>query len=181
MKLNLKNVRLSFPELWRPKAFEGGKPSYSAAFILPPDHPQIAEVNKAITAVATEKWADKAPVILKGLRAGDKVCIHNGDLKAQYDGYAGNFYITSRSATKPLILDKDKTILDESDGKPYGGCYVIALLEVWAQDHKQYGKRVNTSLKGIQFLRDGDAFSGSAPAQLDDFDEIGDTGEDELA
>ena len=44
----------------------------------------------------------------------------------------------------------------------YRGCYVNALIEVYAMD--QYGDQVNAKLVGIQFRRDGDAF-GSAPAR----------------
>ncbi|EAA6845047.1 DUF2815 domain-containing protein, partial [Salmonella enterica subsp. enterica] len=35
-----------------------------------------------------------------------------------------------------------------------------------------FGKRVNASLSGVQFLRDGDAFTGGQPASADEFDDI---------
>ncbi|EOA7521129.1 ssDNA-binding protein, partial [Escherichia coli] len=34
------------------------------------------------------------------------------------------------------------------------------------------GKRINASLGGVQFLRDGDAFAGGGVASADDFDDI---------
>ena len=67
--------------------------------------------------------------------------------------------------------------LREEDGRPYGGCYVRAVLDLWAQDNK-WGKRINCTLKGVQFIKDGDAFSASTPAQDEDFADISDTGDD---
>ena len=179
MKVNLKNVRLSFPNLFEPQQVQGqGKPRYSASFLLLPSDPQVAALNKAIDEAGKEKWKDKAPAILTALRAQDKVALHNGDLKADYDGYAGMYYVSAGNLVKPLVLDRDKTVLAPADGKPYGGCYVNAQIEVWAQDN-QFGKRVNASLLGVQFFKDGDAFAAGAPASADDFEDLGDPGQEQ--
>jgi len=76
--------------------------------------------------------------------------------------------VSARSKTRPTVLNRDKTPVAEADGVLYGGCYVNALLDVWAQDNA-FGKRINATLKGVQFVRDGDAFGGGAPASADDF------------
>jgi hypothetical protein len=173
MKLVLKNVRAAFLNAFEAKAFEGGggDPSFGGSFLVPPTHPQVKEIDAAIEAVAKEKWGAKATETLKQLRAKDKVCFRNGDDKASYDGFDGNMYVAASSKTRPLVIDRDKTPLVQSDGRPYSGCYVVASLEIWAQDN-QYGKRVNATLKGVQFYADGDAFSGSTPASPDDFDDL---------
>lgn len=172
MKLRLDNVRLAFPVLFEPRAVNGeGKPAFSASFLLDPADPQIKVINQAIEQVAREKWGAKADAILKQMRAQDKVCLHDGDLKANYDGFAGMLYLSARSTTRPLVIDRDKTPLTEQDGKPYAGCYVNASVELWAQDNN-YGKRINASLRGVQFLRDGDAFAGGGAASKDDFDDL---------
>ena len=172
MKIKLNNVRLAFPALFEAKTVNGeGKPAFSAVFLLDPTHPNIAAVNAAIAAVAKEKWGAKADAILKTARAADKVCLHNGDTKAEYAGFEGNFYISARNATRPLVIDADKSPLTAQDGKPYAGCWVNASITLWAQDNN-YGKRVNASLGGVQFLKDGDAFAGSGPASEDEFDDI---------
>ena len=44
-------------------------------------------------------------------------------------------------------------------------------LELWAQDNN-YGKRVNATLMGVQFFRDGDAFAGGGVASEEDFDDV---------
>jgi hypothetical protein len=174
MKLKLTNVRLAFPTLFEAKTVNGeGKPAFSASFLISPDDPQVKVINAAIEQVAKEKWGAKAEAVLKQMRAQDKVCLHDGDLKSNYDGFPDNLYVSSRSATRPLVIDKDKSPLAESDGKPYAGCYVNASIELWAQDNN-YGKRVNASLRGVQFFRDGDAFAGGGAASEDEFDEITD-------
>jgi hypothetical protein len=65
-----------------------------------------------------------------------------------------------------------KAPLSASDGKPYSGCYVNALVELWAQAHAEHGKRINASLMGVQFSKDGERLSGGATAAADDFDAI---------
>lgn len=172
MKLKLNNVRLAFPVLFEPKTVNGdGKPAFSASLLIDPADPQVKTLHAAIDQIAKEKWGAKADAILKQMRAQDKVALHDGDLKSNYDGFPGNLYVSARSATRPLVIDKDKAPLTEQDGKPYAGCFVNASIELWAQDNN-YGKRVNASLRGVQFLRDGDAFAGGGAASEDEFDDI---------
>lgn len=172
MKLRLSNVRLAFPTLFEAKTVNGeGKPAFSASFLLDPADPQLTAINQAIDTCAKAKWGAKADAILKAMRGADKVFLHDGDLKENYDGFAGMLYVSSRSTTRPLVIDADKSPLTEKDGKPYAGCYVNASIELWAQDNN-YGKRINASLRGVQFLRDGDAFAGGAPASEDEFDDL---------
>jgi Protein of unknown function (DUF2815) len=172
MKLKLNNVRLAFPVLFEAKTVNGeGKPAFSASFLIDPTDPQVKELNAAIDQVANDKWGAKAAAVLKQMRATDKVALHDGDLKSNYDGFAGNLYVSARSTTRPLVIDNDKSPLTEQDGKPYAGCYVNASIELWAQDNN-YGKRVNASLRGVQFLRDDDAFAGGGAASEDEFEDI---------
>jgi hypothetical protein len=178
-RIVLKNVRLAFPNLFTAARVNGeGEPAFSAAFLFPPGHPAEKQLNDAITATAKAKWADKAPAILKAARATDKVCLHNGDSKSQYSGFEGNLFVSARSKVRPGVYARDTSPLTAEDGKPYAGCYVNAIIELWAQDNK-YGKRVNATLCGVQFVKDGDAFGGSnAPASAD---ELEDLGEDDAA
>lgn len=173
MKVKLTNVRLAFPALFEAKTVNGeGAPAYGASFLIEPtDKANVDAINKAIDAVATEKWGVKAPAHLALMRKTDKVALHDGDLKAQYAGFAGMMFVSSRSAARPLVLDKAKNPLNAQDGKPYGGCYVNATVELWAQDNK-YGKRVNAQLLGVQFFADGDSFGGGAVGNVDDFDDL---------
>lgn len=170
--IKLRNVRLAFPQLFTPKAVKAGDtPSFSALFLIEPTDPQVAEIKKAMAAAAKTKWGEKAAEVIKSLTAGDRLCLHNGDAKSDYQGFPGMLFVSSRTKTKPLVLDADKSILDERAGRPYSGCYVVASLDIFAQDN-EFGKRINAGLRGVQFLRDGDAFAGGAPASLDEFDDM---------
>ena len=173
MELKISNVRGAFLALFEPKKFAGseGDAAFSGSFIILKTDPQIKTINAAIDAVAKEKWADKAPAYLKVLRASDKTFLHDGDLKEAYEGFPGNFFIAARNKSRPLVIDRDKTPLAEKDRKPYSGSFLNVILDIWPQDN-QFGRRINATLKGVQFVKDGDAFSGSAPASPDSFDDL---------
>lgn len=172
MKLLLNDVRLAFPTLFEAKTVNGeGKPAFSASLLLDPTDKQVKAIEAAIEAVAREKWGAKAESILKQMRAQDKTALHDGDLKSNYSGFEGMLYVSARSATRPTVIDRDRTPLVESDGRPYAGCYVNASIELWPQDNN-YGKRINAQLRGIQFARDGDAFAGGGAAAADEFADL---------
>jgi hypothetical protein len=176
MKVVLTNVRLSFPHLFTPQAgTDGGEPKYNATFIVEPGSVNAKALAAAVSAVAKEKWADKATATLTALRKGDKVCYReepkanqSGDV---YAGFEDMHWVSASDKTRPTVIDRDKSPLTAADGRPYGGCYVNVILDVWPQDNA-YGKRVNASLKGVQFVKNGDAFSGGAPASADEFDVV---------
>lgn len=174
MKIRLQNVRLAFPALFQPQTVANGEgdPAYSATFILEGRHPQIKEIKAAMADIAKQKWGAKADSTLTLLEKQGKTALHDGDLKSNYAGFAGNCYVSARNKTRPTVVDRDRTPLTAADGKPYGGCYVNAVVELWAQDN-QYGKRINASLGGVQFFKDGESFGGgSSVVDADDFDDL---------
>ena len=179
MKLMLKNVRIAFPALFQAKTVNGeGAPAFSAAFIFEPGHPAEKMLRDAYEAVGKEKWGAKWPTVKKAMEGAGKLLVQDGDVKADYDGYPGNLFVNARSKTRPLVIDEQRNPLTESDGRPYAGCYVNASIELWPQDN-QYGKRINASLRGVQFFADGEAFAGGGAASEDEFDEV-DTDADNL-
>lgn len=172
MKVKLANVRLAFPALFEPKTVNGeGDPAFSASFLMAPDHPAVAEIREAMETLGKEKWGAKWPAVKKELDARDKGALHDGDSKSSYGGFEGNLFVSARSKTRPLVIDRDKTPLVERDGRLYAGCFVNATVDLWCQDNA-YGKRINASLRGVQFARDGDAFGGGGVATADEFDEL---------
>lgn len=175
MKVFLKKVRGAFFNLNSPQSFEGSAEKFSATYIFPPDHPAFKDITAAIEAVAKEKWGAKAEATLKALKAAGKTCLRDGDTK-DYDGFAGNFFVTASSAKRVKIVDQDGvTPLVEADGKPYSGCYVNAFVEVWAMDN-QFGKRVCAGLGGVQFHSDGEPF-GAGGGGNDEFAAVEDADE----
>ena len=164
-KIKLQNVRLSFPSLYRKAVFGGEESKFEGTFLL--DKTTHADVIKKIEAGIKAINADKH----KGKTlAADKVCLKDGDT-IEYDGYAGNMSIKASSAKRPLVIDTDRAPLTEDDGKPYAGCYVNAMVELWGQKN-QYGESVNANLLAVQFAKDGTPFGDGVSASVDDFDEI---------
>ena len=187
MKVNLVDVRMGFPAIWHPQAFMDGEPKYGARFIIPPGSKAAKDLDAAVTKVAQEKWKDKAAGILKSIKNdAQKMCWlkeeYTNSSGEVYDGFEGMYHLNAKSDARPLVLDRDKSPLTEQDGRPYSGCYVVGVVEIWAQDNK-WGKGIRCQLKGVQFYRDGDAFSGGTPASADDFEDLSEgidaDGEDE--
>ncbi len=193
MIVRLENVRLAFPQLWEPKARSDDKPNdkvFSGAFIFPDANPMVlvtphegpkykAKLQDIIVKVAQEKWGAKATDVLKAAKLNNKICLKNGDSKAEYEGYAGNYYINANNKTRPTLVRTvggQNVTCTQEDGVIYAGCYGHVSLDIWAQDNK-YGKGINASLRGFQFVKDGDAFSGGGAASEDEFD-LTDTGDE---
>lgn len=171
----LKKVRLAFPQLWTPQAFtEGQTPKYQGTFLIDPTTQDslVKAMHAAAKQAGTAKWGGKFndPNFRKSLKIRYLV---DGDEKSQYAGFAGMLYATANNAKRQPVIDRDKTPLSESDGRPYGGCYVNAQVEVWAQDNK-YGKAINNSLLTVQFVADGESFGGGRVGNTDDFEDLED-------
>ena len=180
MKVKLNNVRLAFPNIFDAKAVQPGQDAkFSAAFLFPRDHPCVAELQKALVSVANEKWGGRAAQILQSLKAAGRMCVHDGETKGEYEGYAGNLFVNASNAMRPLVVDEIRQPLTIQDGRPYSGCYVNGIVQIWAQDN-QYGKRINASLMGVQFVRDGERLAGAQVATEDDFEAIPEAAAEEV-
>lgn len=169
-KIQLKNVRLSFPSLFQMGSFGGestGK--YEATFVL--DKKEHADVIKQIQS-ATDALMKEA---FKGKIASDKLCLKDGDELGR-DEFVGKMTIKASTKKRPLVIDRDKSPITEDDNIVYAGCYVNAIVTLWAQNNS-YGKRINAQLDGVQFYRDGEPF-GDSGISVDAFDAFGD---DELS
>ena len=172
-RLTIKDVRIAYAQgIFTAKAAKpGDKERYGAAFIFSASHPAVKEIAAAVVRAAKARWGDKSDEMLKQLKAGDRLPVHNGDAKASSAGYAGNLYLNAGNVIRPLVLDANKSPLTAGDGRPYSGCFVNLMVEVWAQDN-QHGKRINASLLGVQFVRDGERLAGGSTATADDFEAI---------
>lgn len=176
-------ARAAFLNIFEAKAYEGGAPTYNGKFVVDPsDKATVKLLDDAMLKVAKEKWGDKAQKIFDALvktgkPKGIEVCFvhqsYNDSDGDPYDGFDGMYYVSAsaKADKRPLVIDRDKTPLVAADGRPYSGCYVNVQVEIWAQDNK-FGKAIRAELKAVQFVKDGDAFSGSTPASADDFDVV---------
>jgi hypothetical protein len=174
MKVIMQNVQGAYVTVHEARAFNGeGTPSYSISCIFDWDHPAVKLIEEAQDKVGREKWGEKWETIKKELKAKDRLALHDGDTKASSTGFAGKAFVNARNRVRPRVVDRDNTELTIADGKPYSGCYVNVSVELWAQDNT-YGKRINASLRGVQFLADGTPFSGGAAANEDEFAPVSD-------
>lgn len=173
MEVKLKNVRLSFPNLWHAKEFKtgDGKPRFDASFLCEPGSENDKAIRAAIAAEAKEAYGAKWESILRGMQGNaNRYAYQDGDTKP-YAGYEGMWVLACHAKARPLIIDRDKSPLSEEDGRPYAGCYVNAKVDIYAQKGENQG--IRASFSGIQFVNEGEAFTGGKPASTDDFDDLG--------
>ena len=167
MKVLLKNVRLSFPSLFKTEQYAGeDTEKYAATFLIPKsDTKTVASIEQACKQALVEKYGEgKVP-------KGFKLPLVDGDDK-EYQGYADHVCIKANTKKRPTLVNRDKTPIVEEDGILYGGCYVNASIDVWVMDNS-YGKKVLASLNAIQFVKDGESF-GTKSDGADDFEDLDD-------
>jgi hypothetical protein len=178
VKVKLTDARIAFcNSIWPGAAeqYQGkGVARHSATFLVEPDSANHKAIEAAILQAAKEKWtkpgqAEKQIAAMRGNT--NKFCYQSGDLK-DYDGFAGMMYLAGhRKETDgaPKLLDNDKSEL-KNNGRLFAGCYVNAVVEIYAQDGENSG--IRCGLMGIQYARIGDSFGGASQAKDDDFDAI---------
>jgi hypothetical protein len=180
--IKLKGVRLSFPTLdiaRAPKGVAGAKESFGATFLLDPatDMEQIKLINNEINRLRKEAWGGPHPKekLLPGAKTPE--CFGKGDLKTNndgeiYAGYEGMYFVSGKNDNRPLALIGKREMNDPKAiaQQFYGGCYVNANINFWVQDN-DFGKAIRCGLRGVQFLRDGEAFGGGR-ASADEFDNV---------
>ena len=180
----LKDVRLSFPDLFKPGApmvGSAGGPKYGGQFIFAKGSEAYKTVVAEFARVAQEKFGPNWQTIVASL-AKDKKAVRDGNMNLAKDGtvrdgYADMMYVVARNKAKPAIVDSKfvdgkPAPLEESSGKPYGGCYVNVKIELYAMDKPGQGKSINATLKAVQYLREGQAFAGG-PGTADGFEDAG--------
>lgn len=190
----LKNVRAVFPKYFEgeAEAFDGkGDEYYSGSFILPKDHPQMAEIKDRIRKAAADKWAEKGPAMLKVFAAKDKLPLHDGALKADKAygaAYEDKLYISARNnaRTNPPIPVFDN-VKDPATGEarvikskadphaPYSGAYVNVVLNFFGYDAGG-GQGIGASIGGVQWHAAGERLAGGVTASASQF-EAADPGE----
>lgn len=207
MKVKLKKVRLSFPDLFEAVQYEGKGPfKYRASFLFPPNDENHKALVKAMLEVAKEEYGEKAKIVLANANDDSKLRFIIDGNKKEYDGYAGMMAVTAtrdKDKKRPKIYDKApwkkedadgnwvpwkvgdneesraENILTQEDGRPYAGCYVNAVIDLWPQNNK-HGKTIRAQLVSVQFHDDGDAFgAGSAKGDPDDYEDLSETGDDD--
>ena len=168
--------RISFANIWEPKAINGGDEKYSVSCLIPKsDKKTIARIQKAVEAAKedgkTRKWSGKIPPNLK-------LPLRDGDIDRPDDeNYEDCYFLNASSKDAPQVVDrKVNPVLDPM--MVYSGCYCNVSVNFYAFNAN--GNRgVAAGLGNIQFVRDGERLSGKASADAD-FDALEDDDEDVL-
>ena len=162
--------RISFANIWEPKAINGGEEKYSVSCLIPKgDKKTLARIQKAIEAAKedgkTRKWGGKIPPNLK-------LPLRDGDIDRPDDeNYENCYFLNATSKEAPQVVDrKVNPILDPMT--VYSGCYCNVSVNFYSFNAN--GNRgVAAGLGNIQFVRDGERLSGRASADAD-FDALED-------
>jgi hypothetical protein len=163
--LLIMNARLSYPHLFQKWGKDGDKKKYSAKFLI--DKKTHAEAIKALGAEISKAMT----AAFKGRIPADKLFMKDGDNEGK-DGYDGQWVISASEDKAPDVINRDKSRINEDDDIVYAGCYVNVLIRPWAQNNS-YGKRINANLLAVQFVKDGERFSGIERPDTDEaFDTI---------
>ena len=168
--------RISFANIWEPKAINGGDEKYSVSCLIPKsDKKTFARIQKAVEAAKEDgkarKWSGKIPPNLK-------LPLRDGDIDRPDDeNYEDCYFLNASSKDAPQVVDrKVNPVLDPM--MVYSGCYCNVSVNFYAFNAN--GNRgVAAGLGNIQFVRDGERLSGKASADAD-FDALEDDDEDVL-
>ncbi len=155
-KILTPKFRVSFPEVFEAKSFQGGKPKFSIVMLFPADTNLQPMKDLAKRAIA-KKWGDKSPAELK-------TPFKNGNDK-DYDGYQGTIFAGANSLYPPGVVENDAnrtpiTVRSEF----YAGCYAIASVNAFCYDTAG-NKGVSFGLQNIIKINDGEPLSGGESAE----------------
>jgi hypothetical protein len=173
----LSNIRFSHfyghePYIGKPSAqIPNPKPVFKSDLLLAPTHADLARVAAKIDEVGRNHqwkggltWEQAKEVI----RANNALCLKRGEIAGPGDAaYAGMFVVKASNKNRFTIIDGLRNPLTAKDGKPYSGSWGNATIDIWAQDN-EWGRRINATITGAQFLRDDAAFGGGARAASPD-------------
>lgn len=168
MKTVLKNVRLSFPAIFKKSVYKGVEGKYEATFLLDKekDGAFINDLKGQLTDFLLDNGIKKQATQNKFINS----VIKDGDDK-DYDGYENVFFIKGRSAQRIATVDRDKSPLTEDDEKLYAGCMVNAVIRFYLTKDKDM---LCVGLSAIQFSEHGEAFGASNASDAELFDNLED-------
>lgn len=151
----LRNVRLSFPNLYRKSVFEGTESNkWDATFMIDNQDPSHAAAVKQLL-------ADKKACIENALK-GRKPEFRYDALKSpkmrdaagkERPEYEGAYTLKAGTKTRPITVDAKNQIVTEDDGVFYPGCRVNAKVRLYGFASK-YGPQIGANLLAVQFAGD---------------------------
>lgn len=161
--------RIGFPDLFTPRAFDQSKPEsaqYGVTVMIPKgDEASVAAVRSAMNAAYKDLWKDKGPKL-----GPDKVCLRDGAEKENEINH-GYWLVSAKSKRRPVVVNRRREPVQESDGLVYGGADANVVLRIWAMDN-DFGKRLCASLEAVQVLGTGEPFGAPPIDPMTAFDDV---------
>lgn len=171
MAITLENVRLSFPALFEPKAFDDTeKPKYQTRIIIPKDslaaQAITTEYNRVLEeAVAAKKLTRAAATPLirpMGTKTGLLVDCDNDPEKYPPEIYEGSYSLNAKSNSRPLVIDRYHSPITAADEEIYGGVICDVNINVYA--YKPAGGGIAVALNGVMKVADGEHIGAGRPS-----------------
>ena len=156
--------RVSFAQVFEPKAIGNGKPKYSVSMLFDSDT-DLSVMQAEAKEALIKKFGSVPEKYKKPFLDGNKF---------KFDGYEDKIVVRSTSLDKPGILIKtDKGLEDLVNREEfYSGCYAIATFRAFAWENDVKERGVSFGLQNLLKTRDGEPFSGK-PSAEDDFADVG--------
>ena len=156
--------RISFANIWEPKAINGGEEKYSVSCLIPKtDKKTLTKIHNAIEAAKelgkSKRWGGKIPPNLK-------LPLRDGDVERPDDEtYAGHMFFNASSKDAPQIVDRK---VDEIHDPMECGSGDYCNVSVNFYGFNANGNRgVAAGLGNIQLIKHGERLSGKASASSD--------------
>lgn len=168
-------MRISYPQVFTPKAFQAGQtPRYGVVILIDKkDKEQMAFMrllHADAAAVLAVKWPNPETRPRIPLTGHDKSVFKDGDTALNNQGipvkernpeYTGHYFVRAGSTQKPIVVDRNRNEIRDPN-EIYGGCYCKVNVNAYTFD-QALNKGVTLGLNGIQKIRDGEAFGGGKP------------------
>ena len=172
-RIVLQNVRFAYCHVFEKDELND---KYSVRIIIPKDHPQIAEVKAAIKAAAT---AGAGRLAGKQVRISD--VLHDGDIEAKSEEFAGAYYVNAKSKNKPGVVKPNTTglpgkVIEITDPEEfYSGCWGHASIAFFAFN-TGVKAGLGCALNNVMKTKDGEYLGGRTSAESEFAGLVGESG-----
>lgn len=175
-RVTVRNARLSFPQLFEPKAFgENQAPKYSVMLLIPKDDEAtvtaLRSAEKEAATVGASKFGGKIPAKLSSVIRDGDVATDTYDPSA-WPERAGHYFMTvsARQQDRPGVVDrKVQPVIDQSE--VYSGVFANVTVNAYAYNYENMKKGISFGLGNVQVLGHGEPLVSRRSAE-DDFEAV---------
>lgn len=172
MAITIKNVKLSYPHLFKPTSFDGNaeQAKYTTDIIIPKDSEAASQLRTEYDKVSSNAVKDKklkrnqlTPFIRAvGTTAGILVDCDDDLDRYPPEIYGGCYILRAKSKRKPNVVDRMLSPISEEDEAIYGG--VMANVNINLYAYNKIGAGIAVGLNGVQKIADGDPIGEGRPS-----------------